>query len=227
MRLFFLAVSFLITSIGQAQTQQTGVTVMGKGVVEVTPDIVKIRVRVQNEGQSAKTVKSETDKDVNSVLNFLKTQSISKKDYQTDYVMLNKRNPGNIGRWVYSAQQAISITLRDIKRYESVMNGLLESGINRIDGVSFESSKREKYETEARKKAVLNAKGKAEDYANSLGLKVGQAQMINETGTSSPRPMMQMMDVAGSSSSSGQQTLALGQMEITAKVEVRFSLQLR
>ena len=50
----------------------------------------------------------------------------------------------------------------DLSKYDKLMSGLVSSGINSINGVSFSSSKMEEYEAEARKKAVLDAKQKAE-----------------------------------------------------------------
>lgn len=231
MRTVLFALTFLVITTGQLPAQnlsveQTGVTVRGMGIVKVTPDRVKIRVRVENEGQSAKEVKAVTDEAVNDVLHFLKEQELTKNDYQTDYINLNKKTNYKTNRTYYSAEQAISIMLKDINRYEELMSGLMESGINRIDGVSFQSSKLEKHQIEARKKAVLNAKEKAENYANTLNLKVGRAEMIGEMGSSSPQPMMQMSAADASYNSSENQTLAPGQMEIKAQVVVRFALEL-
>ena len=51
------------------------------------------------------------------------------------------------------------------------MNGLLETGINRIDGINLGSSEMESLQSQARKMAIENAKMKAEEIYCRLGTK--------------------------------------------------------
>jgi len=231
MRFIFLALLFMSTIVGFSQQQQqpTGITVTGEGIIKVTPDRVKIRARVEHKGQSATEVKSETDKAMKKVLAFLKKEKLSEKDYQTDYVSLNQNYDYNTKENYYQAAQSITITLNNPEDYSNIMTGLMKSGINRIDGVSFEDSKLEEHRKQARVKAIENAKTKAEDYAQTLGLKVGIAQMINESGNNSPAPRSMMLQSASFDSKMSEESspLAVGQIEIKERVEVRFSIDLK
>lgn len=231
MRLILIAF-IMVASIGNlsAQNQQpSGITVSGEGIVKVTPDRVKIKVRVENQGQTANEVKSETDKSVSKILDFLKKEKISKNDFQTDYINLNKTYDYNKKETYYKAEQSINITLINIDQYSKIMTGLMNSGVNRIDGVTFENSKIAEYEKQARVKAVENAKEKAEDYAQSLNLKVGPAQMVSESGSSSPQPVMLRTMSADAMGTSNQpdSPIAIGQIEIRQKVEIRFAINLK
>lgn len=228
---FFIIAFTLITSLGtlSAQSQQpSGITVTGEGIIKVTPDRVKIKASVENKGQSADEVKSETDKAVNKILAFLKKEKIAEKDYQTDYINLNKSYDYDKKEDYYNAKQSITITLHDPDRYSDVMNGLMNSGANRIDGVYFEDSQQEKHQKQARIKAIEHAKEKAEDYAQTLNLKVGVAQMIEETNSDSPSPRPMLSSYAKSSDESTNQEspLAVGQIEIQQKITVRFAIEL-
>jgi uncharacterized protein YggE len=106
------------------------------------------------------------------------------------------------------------------------MEGLVQQGINRIDNVSFESSKLLQHQSEARKLAIKDAKAKAEDYVSVLGQKVGKAITISDNSqVYHPRPVYaamktEMMDSAGASN----ETLAIGEIEIIANVSVSFIL---
>src|SRR5699024_10882712 len=144
-------------------TQPTGITVNGEGIVKVTPDRVKIKARVENKAQSAKEAKEKTDKSVRQILDFLKKQKLAKEDYETDYINLDKKTDYNTKETHYHAEQSISITLHNIEDYSSILSGLMNSGINRIDGVTFEDSQIKKHQKEARIKAIENPKEKAED----------------------------------------------------------------
>ncbi|PKA84376.1 hypothetical protein ATE92_2564 [Ulvibacter sp. MAR_2010_11] len=208
---------------GQTKPEAT-VDVTGEGIVYVVPDEVNITVRVENTGKNPKELKQENDRVVNSVFAFIKSMGIDNKYVKTEYIQLNKNYEYNTKTYTYAANQSISIKLKDLSKYESLMNGLLETGINRIDGISFESSKKASLESEARKKAVANAKMKAEEYASVLNQSIGKAVSISEFQASTfPQPMYKSAMMA-QESSGDQQTIAPGEMEIRLTVNVSFLL---
>lgn len=201
------------------------VEVSGDGIVRVIPDEVTISVRVENTGNNAQEVKRKNDQTISDVLNFVKNQGIAEKYVRTEYVNLNKNYDYNTKTYNYSANQSISIKLIELKKYEMLMKGLLESGINRIDGVNFSSSKKAELESEARKKAVANAKEKANEYAGELNQKIGKALSIRENIVSNiPQPMLRSAMMMDSQASGSEQTMAPGEMEIYAKVYITFEL---
>ena len=103
------------------------------------------------------------------------------------------------------------------------MTGLLESGLNRIDGVNFQTSRQEEIKSEARRLAVLNAKEKALELVQPLEQEIGQAIQISEVEEGRFIPVMQSMEMK-SDRSGGAQTIAPGELEITVKVNVTFFL---
>ncbi len=200
------------------------VDVTGEGIIKVVPDEVTVKVRVENTGRNAKELKSLNDRIVNDVLATAKQKGIEAKDIRTEYVRLSKNYEYNTKTYNYAANQSISIKVRDLKNYESLMDGLMESGINRIDGISFSSSDKLALESQARKKAVENAKIKAQEYSGVLNQTIGKAVSISEfSQVNSPQPMFRAMAMV-SDSSEGQQTLAPGEMEIRVSVNVSFLL---
>lgn len=217
----------VITGFGmQAQNDTNpGIHVTGEGVVKVAPDKVTIKSQIEHEGQSATSVKSQNDEVVNKVIKYLKSEGIAEKNINTNYINLNKRYNYNDKTYTYVANQAISITLEDISKYESIMKGLLENGLNGINGIEFESSEIEKHKAEARRKAVLNAKEKAEALAKPLGQTVGKAYKISEGSSNNYQPVYGAMRIKGSADeASNQETMAPGEMEISIDVNVSFQL---
>jgi uncharacterized protein YggE len=212
------------TAMAQNTLPPNTIDVTGEGIVRVVPDEVTINIRVENTGENTKTLKEQNDATISEVLKFLKKMDIADKDVRTEYMNLNKNYDHNSKTYTFAANQSLSVKLRDLKKYEAVMKGLIDTGINRIDGVSFSSSKEESLKSEARKKAVENAKMKAQEYVSVLNQTVGKAVSISEFNNSGgPQPMykMAMMD---SSSGGGGQTIALGEMEIKTTVNVSFLL---
>lgn len=203
--------------------QQTpSVDVTGEGTVSVVPDQVTIRVRVENTGKNAKDLKKQNDAVVSEVLRFLRKSDIPDGDVTTDYIRLSKNYEYNTKTYNYAANQAISVHLKDLGKYETIMNGLMESGINRIDGISFASSRQAEIESQARNKAIQHAKMKATEYATALGQSIGKAISISEfQATVTPQPMMRAMAM---DAGAADQTVAPGEMDVRVRVNVRFTL---
>lgn len=223
MKRILLLLVMLIGAATFAQEQQNTVSVIGTGTVNIIPDKVLINSRIEHTGKSAVEVKKQNDKVVNDVIKYLKSQGIASENIQTEYIRLNKEFNYNTKDTFYSANQAISIELQDLKKYEDIMSGLLNSGLNRIDGIEFMTSKKEELQSEARKKAVLNAQMKAKEYAEALGQEIGKAIRISEIQTDHYQPVYRVMEMKQDSSE--QETIAPGEMEVRVKVNVDFLLK--
>lgn len=217
--------SLVAGSVMAQNTPQPSVNVVGKGVISVVPDRVQISVEVNSEGKDVKSVKTENDRLVNKVFRFLQSSHIDKKNYQTQYVNLSKQYDYNTKEYKYAASQSISILLTDLDKYDTLMQGLLDSGINQINDVSFDVSNRAKYEKEARKKAVINAKEKAEEYASALGQQIGKAFQITGSITPVMYPKGNHMMLYAEKSQAAEPTLMQGSMQIEAEVNVSFELK--
>jgi len=214
----------------QAQDQKPQVpqiSVTGEGKITVTPDQAVITVGFQNSGKDAKEVKTLNDEVVDRVIKFLKKSGIPSTDYKTNTVSLHKAYDYDKKKSNFQANQTLSITLKDLSKYDDLMMGLNDAGINSIQGVEFKSSKMEDYEREARKKAMIDAKQKAADYVSVLGQKVGKALLVTDNSQSYyPQPMYKgvMMNMAADSAEP-KETLAIGEININANVSVTFVLE--
>lgn len=224
MRTILILAITAMTTLAHAQQIEPTVGVTGEGKVIVVPDEVTISLGVQTQGKDAAAVKSENDKAVDKVLDFLLKKNIPQNQVQTEYVSLNKNYDYNTKVYNYNASQTISVKLKDLSKYDEIMSGLVASGINSINGVNFGSSKMDTYEAEARKKAVANAKMKAQEYAGVLGQKIGKAVLIAEQGTNTPQPQPMYKMAMSESMDSSQRTLAPGEMTISSKIQITFQL---
>ncbi|MUV04242.1 DUF541 domain-containing protein [Flavobacterium rakeshii] len=222
------AIVLVMMIAGAANAQQTPmpqVTVQGEGIIKVTPDMATITIGVNNEGNDAKEVKKENDKATDAVIKYLKKAGIDAKDYQTERVYLNRNYDYDKKKYYYKASQTISVKLKDLSKYDDLITGLTEAGVNNIQGVNFESSKQKEYEAQARREAMLDAQKKAKEYASALGQGIGSAIMINESGSSYTPPMRMAMAMNAEMDSMGsRETLAVGEIEVRAKVTVSFVL---
>ncbi len=225
--LLIIVTVFAITAQAQEIRQIPLVNVSGEGKIKVAPDQASISVSVETKGSKAADVKKENDTKIDAVIKYIKKMNIAKEDYQTQRVYLNDQYDYEKKKHNYVATQTITILLKDLSKYDIMMEGLVETGINTISGVEFKTSKLEELKSDARKLAVKNAKLKAEDYVSALGQKVGAAFTITDnTSIDYPQPRYAMMAMKMADEAfSGNQTLAVGEIEVTANVSVSFYLQ--
>jgi len=230
LRVFFFVMALLLAITVNAQDskpQVPQISVSGEGKVKVIPDQAIITVGFQNSGKDAKEVKSLNDEVVDRVIKFLKKSGIAATDYKTNNVSLYKGYDYEKKKYNFQASQSLTITLKDLSKYDEITMGLNDAGVNSIQGVEFKSSKLETFEREARKKAMENAKQKAADYVSVLGQKVGKALLITDNSqTYYPQPMYKgNMLAMAADESKPRETLAIGEIEINANVSVTFVLE--
>lgn len=223
----------LITSTLFVQAQETKpvpqISVSGEGKVKVTPDQAAIVITVETKGANAKDVKKENDQKVEAVLKFIKKINLPTEDYKTRRVALNPQYEYESKKRFYNASQTIEILLKDLTKYDSLMEGLVDAGVNRIDGVTFQSSKLAQYQAEARKLAMKDAKAKADDFVSVLGQKVGKALTISDNSSNyypSPTPVYAMKaTMSDAAEATPRETLAIGEIAIVVNVSVSFILE--
>ncbi|MFY8097412.1 MAG: SIMPL domain-containing protein [Flavobacterium sp.] len=230
MRKALLILAVMTTWMASSQEQNKTIpqiAISGEGKVKVTPDIAIITLGVQNSGKEAKEVKIQNDVVIDKVLKYIKKFNIPASDYQTAQMNLYKNYDYEKKKYSYEANQTVTVTLKDVSKYDLFMMDVMETGINRIDGVEFKSSKIEQFETEARKKALLNAKKKAEDYLSVLpGQKLGKAILISDnSSTYYPRPVLYAKGAVMSETADVRETLAVGEIEVISNVNVSFLLE--
>lgn len=225
--LLILAVLFMTISYSQEQKQIPSINVSGEGKVKVAPDQASISISIETKGSKANDVKQQNDKKMDAILKFIKNSNIAKEDYQTQRVSLNPNYDYEKKKYSYIATQTLQILLKDLSKYDVLMEGLVDQGINRIDNVEFKSSKMKELQSDARKLAVKDAKAKAEDFVSVLGQKVGKALLISDNSqsyVSQPR-MYAMKSSMVMDESVPRETLAIGEIEIIANVSVSFILE--
>jgi uncharacterized protein YggE len=175
-----------------------------------------------------KEVKKLNDETVDKTLKFIKEFGILSNDYKTTDVSLNRNYDYEKKKYNYRASQSVTIILKNLSRYDSLIMGLVDNGINSVSNVEFKTSKLEEYKSEARKLAMKEAQHKAEDYVSVLNQKIGKAITINDnTQTYFPQPMyrMAMADKEISGNSIPKETIAVGEIEVVATVSVSFILE--
>ena len=227
-KIFYLFTLVLVTFSAMAQNNNSitpQVNVNGEGSVKIKPDYAVITMGAEIKDLDSAKAKKQNDEIIAKMIQVIKKSAIAEKDYQTQRVNLYKTREYQEKKDYFVASQTITITLRSLDNYEKLMADLMAAGANTINGVEFKSTQTEKVATEIRAKAVLNAKKKAEDYASALNQSIGKALIISDQSMVN-NPRVYMMKTAMADESAGMdQTIAVGEIEISTNVNVVFELK--
>ncbi|WP_242918046.1 SIMPL domain-containing protein [Pontibacter liquoris] len=232
MKWITLLVVVLFTTL-QVQAQQQVmpplVHVTGVGEIKVQPDQVLLNFGVEVRDKNLDQARKQTDAKAAAVISYLKKQGIDAKNIQTSYVnvqpVYNGDAYGRTSPDFYMAQKSMTVLIKKLDKFDQVVAGLYEVGVNRVDGISFQVSDLDKYTAEARKKAVNNARQKAAALTAELGAKLGRVYAINENAPNGgmPRPMYAKMESAAYDQSGP--SIAGGEVVVTSTVDVSFLIE--
>ncbi|MEN9335952.1 MAG: hypothetical protein RLZZ500_939 [Bacteroidota bacterium] len=227
MKKLIFALCLVTGSLLQAQESkiEPQITVSGQGKVKVAPDYAVLTFGVENSGKEVTEVKKINDEAVDKVIKFLKKFGVAAADYQTSDVSLGRNFDESKKKYSYQASQTLTVTLRDLSKYDLLTMGLLDNGINSISGVEFKSTKIEELRSQARKLATQDALKRAQDYVAPLNQKVGKAVTITETGGEFYPMFKVAYESYNSAKDAPQETLGVGEVEITSSITISFRLE--
>src|SRR4029077_2268912 len=120
----------------------------------------------------------------------------------------------------YEVVNQVHVKVRDLPSLGRVLDQQVSQGANSIYGIRFGLIDPAPLLDEARKRAMADARRKAELYAAAAGLKVGRVVSVQEAGAASPRP-----ELAARAMMSAAVPVAAGEQEIQASVSVTYVLE--
>ena len=230
MRILLIAIMVFITpAISTAQDSMRRMTLTGTGEVFVAPDMATINLGVSSFHKQASQAMVMNTQSMAKVFNALKGAEIESRDIQTSSLSLNpqwdrRSNSNNQPRIIgYNAQNTVTVRVRDLSKVGPVLDLLTKLGANRINNISFGIQKPRPHQDEARKRAVKDARIKAELYVQAAGVELGQIISINENGgVQRPQPMARMeMAVMASDAV----PIAEGELGIRSNITIVYELK--
>lgn len=226
---FFKYVSPLPLSISLVSTQKSdSFAVTGEGKVTTSPDIAVLNAGVTVTSLTVKIAQQELNTKINAVSNSIKSLGIESKDIKTSQYALNPQYDYRDGTSRITGYQATSnlvIKIKNLDRANDVLDAVVASGANVVNGLSFDVSDKTKVENEARKIAVEEARTKALEASKLAGFSLGRMINYSENwGNQTPRPMYAAMDRAGGGEIAKTQ-IESGSNEITVNVTLSYEIR--
>ncbi|HVI57584.1 MAG TPA: SIMPL domain-containing protein [Luteimonas sp.] len=210
-----------------ASANGTLLSVSAQAEASRTPDVASLSTGVVTQATDANAALSANATQMNKVMAAIKAAGIAEKDIQTSGISVNpqykyteNQPPAITG---YQASNTVNIKVRDIGKLGKVLDALVASGANQVNGPSFEIDQPEAVYDEARRAALQKAQQRAKMYAESLGMQVRRIVSISEGGGfQPPRPMPMMAAKAFDRAESS--PVSPGETTLTANLDVVFEL---
>jgi uncharacterized protein YggE len=152
------------------------------GEVVTEPDFAILDLGIDSRGAQLREARSDNDKRAQAVLKAIRGFRVEPKDVQTSQVHVAievEHDREGKASDIYVYRKGFRVVVRDFKNLEAVLNGLLDAGINRVNRVEFDTTRRPALETEAREKAIKAVGAKAQALARSFGQTLGQPLLIS------------------------------------------------
>jgi uncharacterized protein YggE len=243
--MFLGACSASRTQPAAAYDDRHRISVTGESQVSVAPDRIIVTLGIDTRDTNLLSAKRQNDAIAKAALAAMKKLGIAEKNIQTDQLSIGQRFvSGARGAQLfdgYTVRNMFAVTLDDPAKVEALISRALDSGVNYLLNVDFQTIDLKKYREQARELAVQAAREKADKMAATLGATVGSPIQINEdqryfspsyySSWSGAGWGNMRVDNSGPSQNSAQvsggdatDAVALGKVAIRASVSVVFEL---
>jgi uncharacterized protein len=192
---------------GSAQAQQQRpdsvpvVVTAGEGVVNTVPDRAWVTITAESRAVSPREAQKLNAQAMSAVMQQLKGLGLPDDAIRTRAYDLQPHFDYKDGRQTlrgYLARNSVEVRLDDIARVGEVIDVAVSSGATNVSGVRFDLKNREEVEREALRRAVADARARADAAASGAGMTVTGVLRIDEqrAGIPPPQPMMTRMGAA-------------------------------
>jgi uncharacterized protein YggE len=237
-RNFFLVLASLLVIVSIAACSTTPVSAgagvatrtlssTGEGDVYVVPDVAYVYVGVQTNADDVATALSENNTQANTVAKAVTDLGVAAKDVQTTSFNVNPMQDyapdGTVSRKYYQVQNTVYITVRDLSKLGKLLDAVVQSGANTINGITFDVQDKETAMAQARDLAIKKAIDEAKSIASASGVKLGALQTVNVYTNNVTTPMFDAK--GGAASAAANVPVSAGQLVITASANLVYEIK--
>jgi uncharacterized protein len=182
--LLVLTVSGVMDIINKIKKEpKYNIVVSDTGEVYAPPDLAIVDLAVINESQTVADATAENSDKMNKITDEMKSLGIEEKDLKTvsfniyplyDYVKGERIFRG------YQVTQSLEVKIRNLDNISQVLQKATDAGANDVGNLQFTIDNQDDLKNQARQQAIDRAKGKAEQMASELGVRLGKVTNFSE-----------------------------------------------
>ncbi len=200
--------------------------VIGNGSIQLAPDAASVAVGVDVTTANLSEALAEASTAMEAIPGAIADRGIPDEDVQTATFAVNPVReydpqtglPGPVSS--FQVTQTVNVTVDEIDELGELLDDVVAAGANNIYGIAFFMREPGDAATEARGRAIEDARTKAEELADAAGLTLGPILAISESAF----PVGPIYDSAKAGGQGAGAPIAPGTNAVTATVEVLFGL---
>ena len=202
------------------------ITVIGTGEVLIPADTAVVSLGVSATDREVLKAQRKANETIAAIREALIKAGVKEEDINTDYINIYASydySDGSEQLKGYNANSTLAIRVTDIEAVGEVIDIAFEAGANTLNGINFSASDTTEAEAKAMKKAVEDAKDKAEVLAEASGLKIRGIDEIVESGTYSyDRGMMNGFAKATAEDAAAGTVVQAAKLAVNSSITVKF-----
>ena len=205
-------------------------SVQGTGQAKLAPDEASLSLSVITDGRSAQEVQAENARKMQAVTEAVKGLGVEDRFIRTSNLSMQPRYDYKNGERKlkgYTATNTLRIEVKDLSKLGRIIDRALNAGANKVDSLEFGLQAPERLQQQALKKAVADARSKAEVIAAALGKSIVGLRQVSEenSGYMSRSYSMPMLAAAKADNGAAVETpVSPGELELSATVHIDFIL---
>lgn len=160
------------------------ITVSASENVQVEPDMAELRFGVDSKAATVEEVTKINSETLDSIVSYLTGLGYEESSISTsDFSLYGDYDYSNGASTLIGYQMRTTVVLSDVAKdaVGDVLDGVLEAGANRLDGVQYYSSTYDEAYAKALDKAISLAGQKAESIASSMGSEISGFVSVDES----------------------------------------------
>ncbi|MDD5748329.1 MAG: SIMPL domain-containing protein [Actinomycetota bacterium] len=156
------------------------ITIEGTGVGKAVPDEARITLSVVTDGKTVQEASGPTNEKTKAVVDAIKALGVEEKSIRTEALLVTPKRDDK-GKIVgYTATNSIRVTTKKIDLLGQIIETSLNAGANDVSTLDMRVAEKEKAEEEGLRKAIENARRKAEVAAKTSGRRLGKVIQISQ-----------------------------------------------
>ncbi len=225
-----LATGFLVPADADDRpTLAPSLTVVGSGKSSARPDVAEIQMGVVTQAPSAARALKDNNEAMARLFGTLDGLGIDRKDVQTSSLNITpqyrrgphgEQQPEIVG---YRVTNTVRLKVRHLDALGRILDEVVQQGANQVSGIHFAVAEPTPLLDEARRKAVADARRKAELYAAEAGVALGSVLLVQEQTPHLPGPIV----VGYARAAAPGVPVAEGELDFSASITVTYAIQAR
>ena len=215
---------FLFTTASWAQIARgpASITAVGTASVSASPDLARVDIGVVTQAANAQDATVQNATQASTVITALQgllgsNASIKTVSYSVSPVYNNPPAGQNASIVAYMVTNIVEVTLTDLTQTGKVIDTAIQSGANRVQGISFDLQDRNPLIAQALKAAAASARVQADAIASGLSVHTGAILHASES-VNSPGPIVG--GIAAAPTTPIQTGLIVVQASVTVEVAI-------